>query len=128
MTRDENLWQASFEALGQPGKAMSHARINEFCKFTHGTKTGTILRCIFRHENVGTPRFEGRASVTSDGFVMANFIDSDGRGHWGAFVGGLAEVTTNVMQAGRQFKLTPPEQAHLASELRAWWSGNDWRC
>ena len=49
---------------------------------TRGTKLGAILRCAMGMNELGVaPRFVGKASVTSDSFIMCDLIDSDGNGH-----------------------------------------------
>jgi len=45
---------------------------------TKNSKFGSILRCALNVERDALPRFTGKAIVTSDGFVMATFISSDG--------------------------------------------------
>ena len=61
-----------------------------------GTQTGAILRCALGRNTDAVPRFEGKASVTSDGFVMCNFIDRNGEGHMGAFVGSYDDLLRNL--------------------------------
>jgi hypothetical protein len=50
---------------------------------TQGTQSGSILRNVFdANRDTDYLRFEGKASITLDGFVMCNFIDKNGNGHW----------------------------------------------
>jgi hypothetical protein len=93
---------------------------------THGTQSGAILRYILGHSNDECPRFEGKASITSDGFVMCNFVDKDGNRHMGAFVGdaeGLDSTHKNVVS---HFKLTEEEADRLSTAIDGW-VGKDWR-
>jgi hypothetical protein len=93
---------------------------------THGTQSGAILRLAFGQNDDQCPRYEGKASVTSDGYLMCNFVDKDGDLHWGAFVGdvaGLARMHANVT---RHFKLTAPQSVELGDAIDDW-AGSGWR-
>ena len=61
-----------------------------------GTQTGAILRCALNRNTEAVPRFEGKASVTSDGFIMCSFVGRNGEGHMGAFVGAYDDLLRNL--------------------------------
>jgi hypothetical protein len=94
---------------------------------TNGTQTGAILRCAFNKNGPGeTPRFEGRASVTSDGFVMCNFVDAGGRGHHSAFVGSMADLNDNLVRLSDHLRLDAAEDEELMDAVDNW-IANDYR-
>lgn len=93
---------------------------------THGTQSGAILRYILGHSNDECPRFAGKASVTSDGFVMCDFVDRDGNGHMGAFVGDVGGLTRMHSNVVKHFKLTAPQAVELGDAIDGW-VGQDWR-
>lgn len=84
---------------------------------------GAILACALdrNSENPSPfPRFEGKASVTSDGFAMCNFIDRNGQGHMGAFVGSVSDVKENARRLARHLQLGPRETLELIGAVNAW--------
>jgi hypothetical protein len=88
---------------------------------TAGTKLGAILRCAMgRNEMTMFPRFVGKASVTSDGFVLCDFIDGSFQDHHGAFVGSKVEVLNNGRNLSLHMKLSPAEQIELLNLIDAW--------
>lgn len=62
---------------------------------TRGTQLGAIVACALGRAS-GRPRFHGQAHVTSDGFVMCDFTDKEGRYHHGAFVGSMTDLLDNI--------------------------------
>jgi hypothetical protein len=91
---------------------------------TRGTQLGAIIAAMLGRD-IPAPCFAGRASVTSDGFVMASFIDARGVGRPGAFVGSLSDLTSNLAGLSRHLKLSPEERAELATVATAW-IASDW--
>jgi len=89
-------------------------------KSTAGTQFGAILRCAMNVERDAIPRFSGKATVASDGYVMCNFTDSNGEHHWGAFVGSKQDLWKNVLGISTFLKLTKPEIAELTTLVDAW--------
>jgi hypothetical protein len=57
------------------------------------------------------PSFDGKALVTSDGFVMCNFTDSYGQYHMGAFVGDISDLDRNVAGLSAHVKLNETDRA-----------------
>jgi hypothetical protein len=95
---------------------------------TRGSKFGAIIQSAF---GIGAglttgPRFVGKASITSDGFVMCNFIDSNGQFHFGAFVGAFDDLTRNYRGLSDHLKLNERDRASFRKVLNDW-IGNDWR-
>ena len=90
---------------------------------TRGTKLGAILACVLNevHDTAPTaPRFIGKASVTSDGFVMCAFIDRAGRCHHGALVGAVCELDANVAGLAEHLALKPAERVALRDSVTRW--------
>ena len=86
---------------------------------TDGSRFGAIL-AVALGESIPAPRFHGRASITSDGFVMCDFTGSDGRAHLGALVGAASDLIGNVEGLAKHLKLTDDERDELAATVRAW--------
>jgi hypothetical protein len=86
---------------------------------TNGTQFGAIVAAALGEE-IPPPRFGRRASVTSDGFVMCNFVDREGQGHPGAFVGSVADLERNIVGFPAHIKMTPAERKAFYAIMRAW--------
>jgi hypothetical protein len=94
---------------------------------TRGTKTGAILRCALGvASEPGEAFFTGKASVTSDGFVMCNFTGVNGEHHMGAFVGDVSQLNANVEGLARHLKLNAADKAELLDVIQQW-IGIDYR-
>lgn len=87
---------------------------------TQNGQFGAILRCALDVERDALPRFTGRAMVTSDGFVMCNFVDSSGQVRMGAFVGSKADLVQNVEGLSRWLKLSPEDERELRTLVDGW--------
>lgn len=87
-----------------------------------GTQTGAILRAALGlAAPPGDVRSYGRhGTVTSDGFVMADYHDSQGRFHHGAFVGAVDDLTDNVRGLAAHLCLTAEERRQLYEVIQAW--------
>jgi hypothetical protein len=86
---------------------------------TRGTQLGAIIACALGREIDG-PRFHGKASVTSDGFVMCSFTGADGREHMGAFVGSLSDLTRNAGGLADHLKLSAEEREAFYDAIKEW--------
>lgn len=98
-----------------------------------GTQTGAILAEAMRiggflasDESTSPPRYVGKASVTSDGFLMCNFIARNGDRHQGAFVGSADDLACNIAGLAKHLALSKEETSELAAIFKAW-IGIDWR-
>jgi hypothetical protein len=94
---------------------------------TRGSKFGAIIKsALGLGEGENGPRFSGKASITSDGFVMCNFIDAHGELHFGAFVGDVSDLTNNFEGLSKHLGLTPRDKTELKAALDGW-IGTDYR-
>jgi hypothetical protein len=66
------------------------------------------------------PHFSGKATITSDNYVMATFWDRNGVGHSGAFVGSIHDVIRNTKGLADHLALTEEERAELVAIIRGW--------
>ncbi len=87
---------------------------------TRGSKLGAILRCALNVDRTDIPRFTSKAIVTSDGYLMANFVDSDGHAHLGAFVGSKSDLLLNVDGLAKHLSLSPEERSELVTLIDGW--------
>lgn len=87
---------------------------------TRGTQFGAIIACAASVDRDATPRFVGKAIVTSDGFVMCDFVDRNGNCHYGAFVGASTDLTGNVTGLTSHLKLSSDDAAALRDLIRGW--------
>ena len=87
---------------------------------TRGSRLGAIIACALNTDRDATPRFEGTAFVTSDGFLMCNFVDRDGEPHWGAFVGDFSDLKANVIGLTEHLKLNEADAKAFRSAVMGW--------
>lgn len=88
---------------------------------TNGSRLGAIARCALgRNADESYPAFTGKASVTSDGFIMCDFVDREGTPHMGAFVGAVDDLRTNVLGVAAHLKLTEAERAAWFKVVQEW--------
>lgn len=86
---------------------------------TKGSRLGAMLHCALREE-IPAPCFSGKASVTSDGYLMCGFTSSDGQYHPGAFAGDARDLSRNINELSKHLKLTTEEHVELLATFRAW--------
>lgn len=87
---------------------------------TRGSKFGAIIDAAYGQERDAIPRFAGRATATSDGFLMCHFVDRNGEGHMGAFVGSLSDLQRNVAGLSDHLNLSAAERAEFRTAISAW--------
>lgn len=63
---------------------------------TTGTKFGAILRCALDVEPEAQPRYIGRASVTSGGLLVCDFVDEGGQYHAASLIGSAGSLDDSV--------------------------------
>lgn len=86
---------------------------------TRGTQLGAIIACALGVE-VPHPCFVGKATLTSDNFIICNFIDKDGESHMGAFVGSSSDLVRNARGLAEHLKLNDEEKKALFAALHGW--------
>lgn len=70
---------------------------------TKGSRFGAIMACAIMGDDQGDelemegiPHFRGKGSITSDGYLMWDFVTADGDYKAGAFAGEWREFTSNM--------------------------------
>ena len=95
--------------------------INDLRAATQGTKFGAILACASNWPVAkGTPAFDGRATLTSDGMLLCDFLDTCGSRHSGAFVGSFADLCRNLAGVAAHLALTAGDREKLAKVSSRW--------
>lgn len=89
-------------------------------------KTHAIIAVMLGREPRTNQSFHGKAIVTSDGFVMCDFIDSNGRYHYGALVCDHAELVENMQGVMAALELTAGDRL-IVNQLIRDWVGTDYR-
>jgi len=98
-----------------------------------GTRTGALVRAALgRNKPTNYPRFLGRPTVTSDGFMVCNFADALGQGqNVRAFAGHIDEFAQNVRALADHCSLTGAERSGLFTAIVLWigtdYSGGAWK-
>lgn len=92
---------------------------------TEGSRFGAIIACLME-KPIPPPSFIGKATITSDGFVLCSFIDSRGHFHHGAFVGEAADYHRNVEGLANHLGLKGEELAEYKAFMASWIE-KDWR-
>lgn len=93
---------------------------------TAGTRFGAMIRCAYGVERDAQPRFIGRASITSDGFLMWSFVTASGEHKSGAFAGDAESYFANVVGLIRHLNLTADDRAEFSCKMQEA-IGADWR-
>jgi hypothetical protein len=86
---------------------------------TQGSQLGAIVARVLDRE-IPAPHFNGKAIVTSDGFLLAHFTARNGDRHADAFVGTLIDLQRNVGLLADHLKLTAEERGEFADALAGW--------
>jgi hypothetical protein len=86
-----------------------------------------LLSALHRDTDDTSPRFGRHANVTSDGYVMCDFIDKGGRAHSGAFVGSYADLIANCVGLAKHLKLNSDEETALHTAVCSTWIATDYR-
>lgn len=89
-------------------------------------ETGAIIACALNEDRDALPRFEGKAVVTSDGFIQCGFVTRNGEYKNMAFVGSLEDLDRNLAGLAKHLKLCPADQNALNSAVTGW-IATDWR-
>lgn len=84
------------------------------------SQLGAIIACAYGRDRDALPRFTGKAIMTSDDFIMCNFIDRNGIGHMGAFVGSRQDFNRNVAGIAAHCNLSASERAQFFETMNDW--------
>jgi hypothetical protein len=79
-----------------------------------------LLSAMGRDTDATQPRFDRRATVTSDGFVICGFLNRNGEYHMGAFVGAYSDLLANCTGLAKHLKLTAKQSAELLALVVKW--------
>ena len=83
------------------------------------SKLGTILLAIL-NRSVRRPAFGPSCVITSDGYVLSNFVDRHGSMHVGAFVCHISELVSNFKGLADHCELEQNDRQELFEEVRKW--------
>lgn len=84
-----------------------------------GTQTGALLACVLGVERAA-PYFTGKGTITSDGFLMCNFVDRDNQHHHGAFVGSFSDLTANLIRLRDFMQMSKADYNELTLAVSSW--------
>ena len=93
---------------------------------TRGTQLGAIAICALGKKATRNPRFIGKASITSDGFIMCDFVDSSGQYRPGAMVGRVGDLECNAIGVATHCELSPADRLAWFAQVQEW-IATDWR-
>lgn len=84
-----------------------------------------VLAVLGRNPTFLRNNFVGKAAITSDGFVMCDFIGSHGEYHYGALVCEVSELKHNIKGIAKFLRLNSGEMDVWYGACSAW-IGNDY--
>lgn len=87
---------------------------------TQGTKLGAIFLAMIEKQRRTRPQFRGKATITSDGFVMCDFIDRHNVLHLGALVCTVEELVANLRGLAEHLRLNDDEAQAMFQKAREW--------
>lgn len=85
-----------------------------------GAPLHSILACVFDVEPSYPARYFGKANVTSDGFLLADFQGTDGQRHGGAFVGSFDGLKRNVIGIADHVGLKGDDRTAFFKTVEGW--------
>lgn len=103
--------------------------VAEIVACTQGTQLGAIARCALESidfPNDRTPRFVGKASITSDGFIMCSFVTAQGESKPCAFVGSVSDLERTAIGVADHLELVKADRLAWFAKVREW-IATDWR-
>jgi hypothetical protein len=86
---------------------------------TEGTRFGIMLLSALGLEPEHPPSC-GRPCVTSDGFLIGNYVSEDGESHMGALLGAVADLETNIVAFPRAVGMTLADRKEFYATWRKW--------
>jgi hypothetical protein len=89
---------------------------------THGnqSKFGCMIMAALDRTPDEPPRFVGKPTITSDGFMMCAFVNRAGEHHHGAFAGAVADYRSNVAGLMAHLDLNAADKADYLKTMQAW--------
>jgi hypothetical protein len=84
------------------------------------TQTGAIVACAYDVLRDDTPRFEGKATRTSDGYLLCDYVDKQGREHYSAFVGSEEHLWENINVLSEACHLAINQDTDLKRKVADW--------
>lgn len=86
---------------------------------THGSQFGAILAVAIKHD-IPPPCFNGKATITSDGFIMADFTTSNGDRHMRALVCHVEDLETNIAGLIGHLDLNEADASDMLKAFQSW--------
>ena len=95
-------------------------------KATRGSQTqlGTLLLAII-NKSRPKPSYGDQGYITSDGYLLADFVDKRGEYHPAAFIAPIKTVVDAFRAAADEAKLDGDEVIALFTEFRRWIGSDD---
>lgn len=81
---------------------------------------GAILLAVLGKQRRTVPQFRGQATITSNGFVLCDYLDKSGQIRFGAFLCDVADLTRNFRGLADHLRLTDAERVEMFDALRNW--------
>lgn len=84
------------------------------------SRLGAIVMAVLGQTPKEPPAFGLGAVITSDGYIMCDFLTRDGELHTAAFVGAVADLVDNCRGLADHLKLADDERLAFFQSVRAW--------
>jgi len=84
------------------------------------TQLGAVLLAVLGKAPTGVPKFVGSATITSDGYITANFIDKSGTYHTGAFVCDVEDLQRNFSGLADHLNFSDADRIAMFTKVREW--------
>lgn len=90
------------------------------------SRLGAIVMAVLGRTPHAPPAFGLGAVITSDGYIMCDFLTRDYVMHTSAFVGSVSDLVDNCRGLADHCKLTDDQRLQFFQSVRAWIK-KDWR-
>ena len=87
---------------------------------TRGSRLGAMLACALGRNPESGPRFIGRANISSDGYIFADFVDSREQYHFGALAGAASDLERNVKGLAAHCNFSKSQTLELQAAVTKW--------
>ena len=84
------------------------------------TQLGAIVMAAIGKKPPSPPELVGKATITSDGMVMCDFIDPSGTYHYGAFVCSDRDMVRNIVGLANHCNLSNDEKVAFLAMVNNW--------